>query len=78
MSKKFIHMPISKPGKYDEACEKAAEEVDAEGLLLIVINGNKGHGFSCSLTLKLIPAVPKILRAVADMLEAQVKEAKSN
>ena len=35
------------PGKYDELCTAAREETKAVGVVLIVIDGEHGNGFSC-------------------------------
>jgi hypothetical protein len=38
-------MPVGS-GKYDALCTAARQQADAEVVLLIVLNGNKGSGFS--------------------------------
>jgi hypothetical protein len=45
-------------------------------VVLIIIDGNKGQGFSVQATLAVTMALPAILRAVADQLEADAKEMK--
>lgn len=57
------------PGKYDAACSRARIDTKAEGVLLIVFNGEHGQGFSAQLTLPLLLTVPTILREVADRIE---------
>lgn len=61
-------MPLG-PGKYDELATLAREAAGAEGVILIVINGSQGGGFSCQAPLHIQLALPKILRAVADDIE---------
>lgn len=34
------------PGKYDDLCTHAREAAEAQALILIVVNGNRGSGFS--------------------------------
>lgn len=64
------------PGKYDDACSNALKETDANTCLLIVIGGNKGHGFSMATkSLTVLNGLPTILRDVADEIEADAKRA---
>lgn len=37
------------PGKYGEECEQLRQQLDAEGVLLIVLKGKQGTGFSAHL-----------------------------
>jgi len=53
------------PGVYDDACTKAREETGGEGVLLIVIRGTKGTGFSCQATPHVTAALPDVLEDVA-------------
>lgn len=34
------------PGKYDDACTVARESTQAEAVVLLVLNGDRGTGFS--------------------------------
>jgi len=61
-------------GKYDLVCEHVRKVTSAEGVLVIVINGDQGQGFSCQLTPALLPMVPALLRHVADQIEADAKQ----
>jgi hypothetical protein len=56
-------------GKYDEACTKARQETKAAGVILVVIGGEHGHGFSAQIPPPLIRTVPNILRSIADQIE---------
>jgi hypothetical protein len=58
------------PGKYDDACSAAWTATEAEGVLLIVINGNQGSGFSARASVRVLRDVPKILHSIADQLAA--------
>jgi len=65
-----------KPGKYDDVCEVARELVGVTpdtggGVLLIVIGGNKGGGFSVQADLLTVLTIPKLLRNIADDIEGQ-------
>jgi hypothetical protein len=63
------------PGKYDDLCTLVREKTDATGVLLIVINGNKGNGFSCQVTTSdMVLVVPALLRQMADQIEADLKK----
>lgn len=56
-------------GKYDNLCTKVREEVDAKGALVIIIDGNKGNGFSAQLPPESAQGIPSMLRTVADQIE---------
>jgi hypothetical protein len=59
------------PGKYDEAATEARESTQAEGVILIVLNGNRGTGFSAQfVSLGMVQSIPEVLRQVADEIEA--------
>jgi len=65
------------PGKYDDVCDVAREAVgitneSGGGILLIVIGGNKGNGFSVQCDLRTALTIPGLLRNVADDLEEQL------
>jgi len=51
------------PGKYDDACTLVREMTDAKCVLVAVIGGSKGHGFSVQ---TIEPIDPDTL---ADLLE---------
>ena len=57
------------PGKYDAECTKIQQETQAEGVLLIVIKGNKGSGFSVAAQLEVLAAIPAILRETIVQIE---------
>lgn len=64
------------PGKYDDLCTEVREKAEAEGVILMIFNGNKGQGFSCQLSPILTHLVPHLLREVADQIEEDMKAAK--
>lgn len=55
------------PGKYDELCTEAREKAKAIGAVLIILSGNKGHGFS-------VQATPEAMFALPGMLEIMAAE----
>jgi hypothetical protein len=62
------------PGKYDDVATMAREMTKAEGVIVMVWNGNKGYGFSAQFSDPiLLRRVPDILRDVADQMENDVK-----
>ena len=65
-------MEQNAPGKYDEACTQARLATNAVGVLLMVIDGDKGTGFSVqTLEPRLLHTLPTILRITADEIERQ-------
>lgn len=62
------------PGKYDEVCTEIRERLNANGIILIVIEGDKGNGFSCQGNAQTILRLPGTLEQVAkQMREDQMK-----
>jgi len=68
-------MPLGK-GKYDDQCKRVMKETKANGVILIVNEGEKGNGFSSRLTLEDTLRMPSILRSVADVIEKSHKKGK--
>ncbi len=58
------------PGKYDEVCTYVRELTQAEGVILIVINGMVGSGFSVQAPKEAIKKIP----ATLDILSAQIRK----
>jgi len=58
------------PGKYDELCTKVRTEAKAGGVVLIVLRGDRGDGFSVQGPGEMVFVLPAILRQVADDIEA--------
>jgi len=58
------------PSKYDEIATVARESAKAAGVILIVLDGEHGSGFSLQThDLRLVTSTPKILRDLADSIE---------
>lgn len=53
-------------GKYDALCERVFAETKAAGVVLIVIDGNLGAGFSVVGTLDVLQGLPEHMRRLAD------------
>jgi hypothetical protein len=61
-------MPLG-PGKYDEAATAARKQTRANGVILIVFDGDRGNGFSAQLDARRLFAIPQMLRNLADEIE---------
>lgn len=58
------------PGIYDDECTEAREATKAQTVLLMVMGGAKGNGFSVQSTDALVQVkLPAILRSIADQIE---------
>jgi hypothetical protein len=67
-------MPLG-PGKYDDACTAAMLATEADAVILIVVNGNKGNGFAVqAYGIDLTAKIPGLLRVLADDLEKSLSE----
>jgi hypothetical protein len=64
-------MPIG-PGKYDAICTHAREAADAEGVVLIILNGKRGSGFSVQASPVVTALLADLLRNTADLVEKAV------
>lgn len=65
-------------GKYHELCTHVREQAQAEGVVLLVFNGEKGNGFSVQATSEMFVALPEMLawtaNEIKEMTRAEVKE----
>jgi hypothetical protein len=57
------------PGKYNELVTVLKKTTEAKGVLLIVIGGRLGDGFSVQANPELAAELPAILRIAADDME---------
>jgi hypothetical protein len=57
------------PGKYDSVCVEVWEKTKADGVVLIVFGGDRGHGFSVVADAVTIALLPDILRNTAKQIE---------
>lgn len=64
---------VGHPGRYDELAIRLLDETKGKAIVLLVLGGAKGNGFSCSIN----PGanighadIPDLLRELADSIEA--------
>ena len=57
------------PGKYDDLATLVRKRTGAAGVVLLVINGSKGSGFSVQATPVLTVELPRLMRAMANEIE---------
>ncbi len=57
-------MPVG-PGRYDQETTRVRESLQAAGVILIVIEGKHGSGFSCQAPAGTVLTVPELLEDVA-------------
>lgn len=62
------------PGKYGPEAEQAYKATGADGVLLIVIGGPRGSGFSVQASEGICRVIPEILRDVADSISKSMAE----
>ena len=64
------------PGKYDDVCTKVVEQVgigeQGGGVIVIVLGGNKGNGFSCQADLRTTLLLPDMLEDIARQIRGDV------
>jgi hypothetical protein len=75
-------MPIG-PGKYDGEATWVQVRTQARGILLMILEGNKGDGFSVAsydiqATLEITLNLPTLLREVANQIEKDIQKLRSN
>jgi hypothetical protein len=63
------------PGKYDDLTTEIRTRVRADGVLLLVVNGTRGSGFSAQLPLHLTLDLPRVLRDIARQIEEKGPDA---
>lgn len=62
------------PGKYDPLCTFIREQTKAVGCALIVIDGDRGMGFSVQAPLEVQVALAGTLRFMADTIEKDIEK----
>jgi hypothetical protein len=69
------------PGKYDALATWARKRARAEGIILCVLGGEHGNGFSVQIrgpqTAEQIVDIARVLHQVADQIEADAHELRS-
>lgn len=66
-------MPVG-PGKYDDLCTDVRVKANADGAVVIIINGRHGHGFSMQASPAATVGLPRLLRDVAKEIERSLAE----
>lgn len=64
----------SGPGRYDTLCTTVREEAQAEGAVVIILNGKQGSGFSCQATPEATAQLPDMLEFMAKQIRADMKK----
>jgi len=59
-------------GRYDEVCAAARVATGAKGIILIIIEGEKGAGFSVQAPLHLMPVMADMLDAAAAQIRQEL------
>lgn len=59
-------------GKYDDLCTLVRERTNADGVVLIVVGGNRGEGASVQVVQGLHESVPDMLRRVANQMDSDL------
>lgn len=68
------------PGKYDDLCTYVAEQIglreggEPGGVILIVVNGDKGNGFSCQADFQTLIRIPELLESVVEQLKKDLED----
>jgi hypothetical protein len=69
------------PGKYDDLCTYCAEQAGVAehggGVIVIVINGNKGNGFAIQADFATMLAIPDMLEYMAREIRADMEGGKA-
>jgi len=74
-------MPIStkdNPGKYDDLCTEARLKAKAQGVVLIILGGDKGFGFSVQLPEEALLELPAILELMAAEIRRDMQSRTKN
>lgn len=56
------------PGRYDDLCTKVRAETEADAVIVIVVGGKRGHGFSCQSDFATMLALPTMLEELAQQI----------
>lgn len=60
------------PGKYDNECTQVRTNTKATGVLLVVLGGDKGNGFSVQAPLAVQHELPVMLELIARGIRADL------
>lgn len=62
------------PGKYDDVCTEIRTKTNAQGVVVIILKGNKGDGFSMQADPVTTAALPEMLESIARQIRADLKK----
>lgn len=65
------------PGKYDALVTDVRERTMAHGVILLVLGGVHGDGFSAQMSVQMAVSMPDILRKLANDIEASIQNGTS-
>lgn len=66
-------------GKYDDLCVDVLTKTNAECVVVMVVNGNRGNGFSVnSVNHKIVFEIPEMLEHMAEQIRDCLPKAKLN
>lgn len=56
------------PGKYDDLCTEVRTKAEAQGVIVIVIDGKLGNGFSVQADVDTLSRLPEMLESIAKQM----------
>ena len=62
------------PGKYDALAATARKTANARGVILVIVGGDKGEGFSVQGPASLVIKLPDLLRTLAERIEIEIHD----
>lgn len=60
-------------GKYEREVKELRKKIHAAGVIVAVCRGDRGHGFEIQMPAELVHLVPKVLREMANTVEADME-----
>jgi hypothetical protein len=64
------------PGKYDDLCTHVREKAKAQAAIVIVLNGERGSGFSMQAGLNETLGLPELLESIAAQIRGDLAKGK--
>lgn len=61
-------------GRYDDYADRLQKELQSQGVVLIVIGGEKGSGFSIAATPAVVVDMPSVLHEIACMMDRKMSD----
>lgn len=62
------------PGKYDDLATRIREDNDADAVVVVVINGIRGTGFSVQATGPALLALPQVFHDMSHAMQGDVEK----